>query len=103
MPLLDCSVETCVHNSDNRCCLSSIGVEGQYASREAETSCGSFAWRKECFCNKAEEPKRQLTVDCQAVDCVYNRDRMCSAGHIGIAGRTAHVSDETECQTFQAR
>ncbi|MDD6212162.1 MAG: DUF1540 domain-containing protein [Clostridiales bacterium] len=104
MPILDCSVATCVHNEENRCCLNSILVDGQNAEKEEETKCSSFAHRTEGCCNRCgEDPKVKLVVDCKAVDCIYNKDRLCSASHIDISGRQAKNSEETLCASFTAK
>jgi hypothetical protein len=42
-------------------------------------------------------------VDCEAINCVYNEGRHCSAEHIGIAGDGASASEHTECSTFKTR
>ena len=42
MTKLDCTVTTCVHNSEKCCCKSGIVVEGAQAKSCCDTSCGSF-------------------------------------------------------------
>ena len=42
-----------------------------------------------------------LSVDCEAVQCIYNDNRHCAAAKIGIAGDGASRAEQTLCTTFQ--
>ena len=48
-------------------------------------------------------PKKETNVACNAVTCVYNENKKCTADHIQIAGIKAMASGETECGTFQCK
>lgn len=103
MPILDCSVKTCYHNSENKCCLNNIKVEGRSADYSDDTACGSY--RQKCGCeasnsNGEESPKKALNVECMAVKCEFNENHKCTAEHIGIAGSHADTMDDTECASF---
>lgn len=104
MTRLDCNVTNCLHNSDNCCCKQTIIVDGHDACECGDTCCGSFDENREGFFkNVFQTPESRLEVDCEALNCVYNEDRHCSAEHIGIAGDGASRAEHTECATFQTR
>lgn len=105
MPVLDCSVKSCFYNSDNKCSLDSIKVEGKSADYSDDTACGSYRLRAgeqttNACCGKA---KTALQVACSANKCVFNESNMCKAEHIGIAGGNADTMDDTECASFVSR
>lgn len=104
MTRLDCNVTNCLHNSDNCCCKQTIIVDGRDACDCGDTCCGSFDENKDgSFQNVFKTPESRLEVDCEAVKCIYNEDRHCTAEHIGIAGDGANRAEHTECATFEAR
>jgi len=103
MPILDCSVNTCTHYSDNCCCLSNIKVDGEHARQDGDTCCGSFYEESGSASNSSQDPNTQLSVDCDAVNCTFNEDMVCRANHIGIAGSKAKNSEETKCASFRVR
>ena len=105
MPVLDCSVKSCFYNSDNKCSLDSIKVEGKSADYSDDTVSGSYRLRageeaKSGCCSKA---KTTLVVSCTANKCVFNEENKCKAEHIGIAGSHADKMDDTECASFVCR
>ena len=101
---LTCSAETCVHNSDRYCCKGTILVDGADAKTPGETSCASFDERVQGCCkNKYETPSRALDVDCEAVSCVFNKERKCTAEEISIAGHGAKNADGKECASYRSR
>lgn len=101
MTKLDCNVVSCSYNEDNCCRRADIQVEGTDARTPSETSCGSFEPRG-CGCAKNETgvPAKATAVACEAVECRFNREKKCSADHIGIAGGHADSFRETECGSF---
>lgn len=103
MPILECSVKTCYHNADNKCCLDSIKIEGASANTTNGTLCSSFKLRKEdSFTNRCDcNPKDTSDIECAAVKCTYNCDCRCHADAISVAGNGACVCGETECSTFK--
>lgn len=111
MPALKCDVKSCVHNSDNKCCLDSIQVEGSHAEKPDSTACGSFKLRSDrgatnsfgTATNSNSQPSEHVTVDCKAQKCVYNSECKCTARDIGIHGQTACTCKETECASFSAK
>ena len=104
MTKLDCNVTGCVHNAENCCCKNMIVVEGHTAREKCDTCCGSFDEKKGgVFRNLFKTPESRLEIDCEAVNCVYNEKRRCSAGKIGITGDGASDASHTECATFRMR
>jgi hypothetical protein len=101
MPVLDCSVTSCVYNKSDCCCRGDIKVEGRMASEAGETCCSSFRERREDdYTSERMEPDTALHVDCEATRCIYNDDCKCGADHIGIAGSNACRCEQTECASF---
>lgn len=104
MTKLDCNVKTCIHNADNCCCKNTIIVDGRDAAEKCHTCCGSFDENKDgSFHNLFKTPESKLEVDCEAVKCIYNENRHCSAEHIGISGSNAAEASQTECASFKER
>lgn len=104
MTRLDCSVTSCTHNAENCCCKGTIVVDGEHAADVCDTCCGSFDKRSDdSYHNRFETPDTEVKVECEAVKCVYNENRYCTAEHIGIAGDGASLPSQTECATFRAR
>lgn len=102
MTKLACSVDTCAYNDERMCCLKSIKVDGSKADTERDTCCSSFSRERQGCCNSSMEPNPEMRVACDAVNCVYNEEHVCSAGRINIAGSGANRMEETECASFQA-
>ena len=104
MTRLDCNVTNCLHNAENCCCKAAIIVEGEQAKDTCDTCCGSFDENKDgAYHNLFKTPENRLEVHCEAVKCVYNEGRHCSADHIGIAGDGASEASHTECASFRER
>ncbi|MGG7178025.1 DUF1540 domain-containing protein [Clostridium paraputrificum] len=100
MTHLNCCVESCAHNKDEYCCLSSIEVGGSNASKPTSTCCDSFAENSGGFTNAAESVEPHLDIQCKAEECVHNSNCYCSAEHVDIAGISACNPEETLCATF---
>lgn len=101
---LNCCVTTCTHNEDNCCCKQQILVEGESAVTKDSTCCSSFSKRgDDSFKNSYETANTSLKVDCDAERCVYNKEHVCHADHIGISGSNASTSNETLCSTFVSK
>jgi hypothetical protein len=103
---LSCSAKSCCHNSDYCCCLPSINVKGNSASKSDDTCCGSYFEDKSgSVQNVASNDAPNITLDicCEAADCVYNETKKCNADHIDISGISATNAGETLCSTFRSR
>ncbi len=80
MTKLECNVTICLHNADHCCCKQSIMVDGYDAKEKEQTCCGSFDENKGgLFKNVFKTPESSLSVDCEAVQCIYNDNRHCAA------------------------
>lgn len=105
MPNLECGVKNCSHNSDNKCNLDSIKIEGRGAETTEGTLCSSFVLKKEGYKNSTCDcsPSIKSEIVCDAVNCTYNSSNMCTAKGIDVEGSNACVSGETECTTFKKK
>ena len=75
MTRLECTVASCVHNSEKCCCKQGILVEGVNARESCDTCCGSFEEnRGGLFKNLFKTPETRLQVDCDVLNCLYNDD-----------------------------
>lgn len=99
MAELNCSAMSCAYNSDKKCTKGDILVGGREAACANETCCESFSvsgtYRNACGCDS-----RNVSIDCEATGCAYNRSCKCTAGHVEIKGAGACQCGETECATF---
>lgn len=114
---LGCSAGGCVHNVNGLCSANVIHVLGSGAHISGETMCDTFAPRsfenafahlpnmnvageiKQVFTNKSIE--MSPIVKCEAINCIYNEGRKCSASNVQIHGPNADNSEETVCETFR--
>ncbi|HIY60140.1 MAG TPA: DUF1540 domain-containing protein [Candidatus Eisenbergiella pullistercoris] len=103
MAELKCAVDSCTYNSDRLCCKGDILVGGKNARKEQDTCCESFQKRKEGQASNSMNPTGMISIDCQAVKCVYNTDHRCSAERVDIRGCGADNCRETICATFRER
>ncbi len=106
MTRLDCSVKNCYFNNEMKCAKDEIQVEGKEATTTDSTECSSFRMNNSTAKNSTGcklTPNEELKVACNAVNCVYNRNEVCNAGHIDIAGISADRSEQTECGTFRMK
>lgn len=99
-----CTVTNCIHNSDRCCCKSEILVDGSSAKDKEATCCSSFDRRHgDSFRNSYETPDKKLRIECNAVQCIYNANRYCSADQVDINGSSATDAAGTQCSTFRAK
>ena len=104
MAQLDCGVENCVYNKCKSCCKGDITVGGKHAESRGDTCCESFHKRSgDSFTSAVSHPSQQISIDCEAVKCIYNTDYRCSAEHVDIKGNHAGTSGETLCATFREK
>lgn len=101
---LNCGVQNCSYNKDNCCCKGDIMVGGKHACEADCTCCESFRERKgDSFSNAISHPSQTISIDCEAIKCIYNNDYRCHATHVDIKGNQAKSSMETLCATFQEK
>ena len=106
MAELQCVVENCVYNQETYCCKGDICVGGKQACCESETCCESFQQRKDgrdAFANSICHPSKVISIDCEAANCMYNKNYKCHAEHVDIKGCGACDCRETACATFRER
>lgn len=106
MAELQCKVENCVYNKETLCSKGDIMVGGKHACCESETCCESFMDRKDgqdTFTSSVSHPSKTISIDCEAVKCVYNSNMKCVADHVDIKGCGACDCRETACATFQEK
>ena len=48
-------------------------------------------------------PSPTISIDCEAVKCIYNADYRCKAEKVAIKGNSANSSMETVCATFKEK
>lgn len=100
----NCSVTSCMHNSESCCCKNEIMVDGQNATTSENTCCASFDERRgESFKNSYETPDEHLKINCEASQCVYNDNMICKADHVDISGNGADSARGTVCATFTCK
>lgn len=104
MAELKCTVENCVYNKSDYCCKGDIMVGGKHAGKEDDTCCESFAPAKgDRYTSSLEHPSKVISIDCEAVKCVYNSNYKCIAQHVDIKGNGAADSAQTACATFKEK
>lgn len=103
MTALDCSVTTCGYNDDRCCCRTEIDVKGIKANQNDDTCCGSFRKESSEFQNSTRTPNTNLSISCEAHNCVFNDSCVCNADHIDISGQSANNEDQTLCSSFTCK
>ena len=106
MSELKCMAENCTYNKEKLCSKGDIMVGGKHATSTQDTCCESFAERREgmdAFTSSLSHPSKTISIDCEAVKCVYNSNYKCIADHVDIDGSQAHESRETACATFKEK
>ncbi len=106
MAALKCMAEKCTYNKDRLCSKGDIMVGGKHADNTADTCCESFVQKREgqgAFTSSLEHPSKIISIDCEAVKCVYNSNYKCVAEHVDIQGSGANESRETACATFKEK
>lgn len=104
MAELKCRVENCTYNRDCLCSKGDILVSGKHAENSEDTNCESFVERRDGACTSAiEHPCKTISIDCEAVKCVYNSNYKCAAEHVDISGCGTCGCRKTRCATFAGR
>lgn len=104
MTELKCLAKNCAYNDSELCCKGDIMVGGMRACSCDDTCCESFREQREgSVRNALEHPDRMISIDCEAVKCVYNTNYKCHADHVDIRGCSAGSSKDTLCATFKER
>lgn len=115
---LKCNAEHCLYNRNHLCSAEAIEVQGGQTQDGEATFCGTFSSKElgnyvsslgnmnyssavqQMF---SEEPVMDPKVLCNAVNCVYNSDKLCQADAVQIQNEVSSTAEQTECQTFNPR
>lgn len=103
MAELKCAAENCVFNKECLCSKGDIMVGGKHATDREDTCCESFMEKRDgrdSYTSSTSHPSRIISIDCEAVKCIYNHNYKCAAEHVDISGSDACKSRETACATF---
>ncbi len=104
MAELKCGAGGCAYNRDTYCCKGDIMVGSNCACDSSGTCCESFRERKEgSYTSSLDHPSFHISIDCEAVRCMYNSDYKCVADHVDIRGCNAKDAKATECHTFKEK
>lgn len=104
MAELKCGAENCYFNKEKYCCKGDIMVGGKHAETKDCTCCDSFVVRKsDSYSSALSHPSPTISIDCEAVKCIYNANYRCQAEHVDIKGGSAETSAETICSTFREK
>ncbi|MBR1931671.1 MAG: DUF1540 domain-containing protein [Lachnospiraceae bacterium] len=100
---LKCGVENCTYNMEHLCSKGDIMVGGVHACDCDGTCCESFIQRAsghDSFTSSITHPSHMISIDCEAVKCIYNSNYKCIADHVDIRGNGAGEHRDTLCATF---
>lgn len=104
MAELGCGAVSCTYNKNSCCCKGDIMVGGKHADTSDATCCESFRERStDAFTSAISHPSQTISIDCEAVKCMYNADYRCKAEHVDIKGGKAQTSKDTVCATFREK
>lgn len=106
MAELKCGAVSCVYNEDKLCSKGDIMVGGKHACSCNDTCCESFVCKKcatDSYTSAISHPSNVISIDCEAVKCIYNSNYKCVAEHVDISGQKANECHETACATFKER
>lgn len=106
MAELKCQAVNCTYNKEKLCSKGDIMVGGKHADNVDDTCCESFAERRaslDSYASSLDHPSKTISIDCEAVKCMYNSNYKCIADHVDIQGNKANTSTETACATFKEK
>ena len=104
MAELRCAAVNCTYNKDRYCSKGDIMVGGSQAEKSVETCCESFVDKsRDSYKSALDHPSQTISIDCEAVKCVYNTDYRCKAEKVDIKGNTACKAEDTICATFKEK
>jgi hypothetical protein len=114
---LSCNAEKCVNNINSLCMANNIHIMGDKSNTSTETACENFSQKgvvnamsnftnmnlvgefKQLFSNDSIEMSPE--IKCEAENCTYNVNKLCSANNIQIYGPGAKTTSQTQCETFK--
>ncbi len=96
---LKCTVSNCMHHKDAHCCLESIWVSKTAPKDAVNAVCSSFVSGQNSSMSAQERvPKNDLDIKCNARNCKYNIENICSSLNVTIA----LTKNDAECTNFKA-
>lgn len=104
MAELTCGAINCSYNKERYCCKGDIMVGGKHAQESDNTCCESFYKSSgDIYTSALSHPSKTISIDCEAVKCIYNTNYRCQASHVDIKGSNADKAMETICATFKEK
>ena len=106
MSYLRCNARNCSNNQNDLCIREGIQVDGATADTKNDTCCSSFTQRGENYSNvvsRNSQAQPETDIQCDAVNCSYNKECRCFAPSVDISGSGASTSRETQCSTFDCK
>lgn len=102
MKNLKCDVDKCVYNKHAECFAGKINVDGCSATSSYDTYCATFRENEHngfssntgCCCDENHVVGTN-EIKCEAVKCMYNHNKLCSANSVEINNLDA------SCKTFR--
>ena len=105
MNKINCDVSICSHNNKGVCYSNRVNIGGKGSESSCDTCCGSFL-NKDTYSNLTNNTNSTGCCDaliCEAENCIYNENKLCSADYISVPGNNATIYTETSCKTFKSR
>lgn len=105
MNKLNCNVTNCASNRNHLCTRDGITVSGIDAVNAQGTCCDAFQQEVVGMTNQSMScnPCPDTRIKCEARECVYNANKVCTAEAVAIRGDHAAEKYETRCETFKVR
>lgn len=100
MPNLKCLVKSCVYQTKGLCSARSIDVEDPNATCSDETKCSTFKYSTTLYDKSSHHTREEISIHCDAVQCLHNNDCNCNAKAVEIVGDFAANIDGTQCASF---
>ncbi len=94
---LKCTVSSCYHNKDTHCCLDTINVTKTAPEDIVNTVCSSYIRSGTNMAKNDTTAKNCLDINCNARNCKYNMENICSAINVTISLN----HENAECMDFK--
>lgn len=97
---LNCNVTNCAHNSENKCRVGHIDINGEKALKKIGTTCMTFLDRVDSgMINSVTDYHNTDAGDirCAAGNCIHNKNKRCYANEVNIC------MDGGYCDTFKCK
>ncbi len=94
---LRCTVSSCYHHKDSHCCLDTIQVTKTAPEDSVNTVCSSYMRSGTNMSANENTAKNSLDINCNARNCKFNMENICSATNVTIALN----HNNAECVNFK--